>query len=90
MKPALDMPVMEAEDDAEPCWIDELSAAVERVVVATDALREDRQLTLAARQLLVTADEVGPGLTRRVFEGMAGVLLTTAADQQRRGRPGRQ
>jgi hypothetical protein len=74
---------VEVEDED---WADELSAAVQRVMVAADALREDRDLMRGARHLLNVADGMPPDFYRRIFEIVAGWLMVEAAEQQRKAR----
>jgi hypothetical protein len=84
--------LVEAEDDteAEPeDWADELSVAVQRVMVAADALRDDRDLMRGARRLLDDVDGTTPDFFSRIFEVVAGCLMVEAAEQQRRARRGR-
>jgi hypothetical protein len=86
------VPVIEtvqAESDIEPDWVHELSLATERVMVVAGTLKEDRELMRGARRLLADMDGLSLGLTRRIFEAVAGVLVIEAAEQQRQARSGR-
>jgi hypothetical protein len=84
---------LELEDDIENTgegdWVDEISAATERVMVAAGTLKEDRDLMRGALRLVSVMDGMPHDFSRRIFEVVAGVMMVEAAEQQRKARSGR-
>jgi RNA polymerase-binding transcription factor DksA len=84
---------LEREDDIENMgkgdWVDEMSAATQRVMVAATALHEDRDLMRGARCLLDVRDGMSADFHSQLFEIVAGWLMVEAAKQQQKARAGR-
>jgi hypothetical protein len=83
----IEVQAVEANDDTEPDWVDQMGASVERTWDLAETLKEDKLLMPGARHLMEMAEVFPPGLGRRIFEAVASVLLLEAVERQRKARP---